>query len=187
MPQHSDDKLKEASGHLFYEYEMMRETARALDALQGRPRTDEERIGRNAIVESFVVHVRNLVVFLGWHKSNHDEDVLARHYAKFTPKVPDGPWLSELYEAASTRVVHLSYRRTLVDPRNRDWPVREIVEAVSTELERLIKMVPPHVLDARWSRQRSAVFSPHAENRASVPTMMATDSTTLSTFVNRLK
>jgi hypothetical protein len=177
MATRTDDELKEASGHLFYEYDMLRQTARELDALGDiRIRIDGGealRVRRNALVESFAVHARNLTVFLGWHPSNHDEDVLAKHYVKgFAPKVPDDPWLSELYASACTRIVHLSYARSKVDPLKKDWPIRDIVEAIGDDLERLMKLVAPALQGAQWSTtKREPVFSPSSAYRPNVPTL----------------
>jgi hypothetical protein len=196
MANRPDEVLKEASAHLLYEYDMLRETARELDAWQGRLRTDAERVRRNAMVESFVVHVRNLVVFLGWEKPegkltkgkkakgkkrHHPEDVLVKHYVRgFNSEPPDVGWLPELYEVACTRVAHLSYRRANIDPLKRDWPVRDILEAIGRELERFATMAPKNLLDAAWKAEREPVFSEHSSVRPMVPTM--TDTTTITSM-----
>jgi hypothetical protein len=180
MPGRSDQVLKEASGHLFYEYDMMRRTAKELELILRERRTveNDDKVRHNAALESFLVHVRNLIVFLGWRPSGHPSDVLAKHFVVgFTSNIPTDGWLAELYDAVCTRIVHLSYERANVDPYKREWPINDIVAAVEKELERFLCLVPLHVLDERWKVPRCPVLSAQfGSTRA--PTMMAETSNT---------
>src|SRR5437762_5482408 len=77
-PRRSDDELREASDHLFYELWMLDRTARllAMGAFGEGP-------VRNAILESFTIHARGLIQFF-FPKQPRRDDMLA---ADFLPSV----------------------------------------------------------------------------------------------------
>jgi hypothetical protein len=55
----TDSELRTASKHLYYEYWMMRRTALlSNEAAQKDSPTDDECVVANALIESFLVHVR---------------------------------------------------------------------------------------------------------------------------------
>ena len=110
MPERPDNELREASSHVWYEHYMMRRCTLALSEVVHTRIANQGKF--NAELESFLVHVRNLCVFLGWHSSKpHPEDVLAKHYVRGWQPTAAPSWVSELYTAVSVTVSHLSYER----------------------------------------------------------------------------
>ena len=179
MATRTDNELKEASKHLFYEFDMMRRTAWLLAG-------GHDRVSKNALLESFLVHVRCLVVFLGWRSSNHREDVKATHYVpKWRPQPP--PPFIGLFEQISGRIVHLSFDRMRVDPDLADWQVRDITEAVGNETERLVRLIPEALLDACWDGPRPSVFSEHSPITVANTTDAPSAVTLVSDWDNRRK
>jgi hypothetical protein len=189
MAQRTDEERRAASKDLLYELDMMCETARVLEQMNARAKTRDEVVTRNALLESLLIHARCLVVFLGWHgKRPHPDDVRVSHYIKdFRTAPPPNEWLEELYTAASVRVAHISYERAAVDPMKKDWPIRDIVQAINDEILRFARIAPSHLLDDGWRKPRGPVFSAHSTGSPRVPTMPAqtavTDSTTLITMI----
>ena len=150
MATHTDAELVAASRDLSYEFQMLAATAARLraGAKVNKLVSDDEQVTLNVLIEAFLVHARNLVVFLHWREPKHDHGVRARHFvAGWTAQTPQASWVSALYTSVSARIVHLSYERSAVDPSLVEWPFREIAEAIQVELSRFIRLVPKHLLD----------------------------------------
>lgn len=145
----ADDVLKTASAHVHYEFWMLASTANALAsgiAVQGwLP---------NALLESFVIHLRALSDFL-YAKEARPDDVLAGDFF-----APEGwsklrPVESELLKKARLRahkeIVHLTYARLNVTPETKPWMFIEIANAMHSVLEVFLQHVPKHLLSEEWS------------------------------------
>ena len=159
MAKQSDTELRKASVHLLYEEHMLCETAKLIASSTTNP------VEKYVRLESFLLHARNLIVFLGWHKANHPEDMKATHYVpKWTPTSLIPIWAEDLYTSVSNAALHLSYARSGRDPLQTEWKVREIVEAIQKELNRFLDLVPKHLLDPRFQSAAETVFSQNDAN-----------------------
>lgn len=145
-----DDVLKKASAHLHYEVWMLASTANALAsgiAVQGwLP---------NALLESFVIHLRALSDFL-YAEAKKPDDVLASDF--FGPEEWSKlrPVESELLKKARLRahkeIVHLTYERLNVTPETKPWMFIEIANEIHSVLGVFLQHAPKHLLSEEWSR-----------------------------------
>jgi hypothetical protein len=142
QPALSDQQLLDYSGeHLNYEIEMFRTTAAHL-ARGGLTRTDA-----NAHLESWVIHLRNLIAFL-YEDAPQSSDVTAHD---FFPK--PGAWkglrtqMSTDIQAARTRankeVSHLTTQRIAGVPLQKMWKTPQLTAEVVDELRRFQQTASP--------------------------------------------
>ena len=147
--QRTGDELREASNHLHYEVWMLGSLAQSIAsgiATQGWL--------TNALLESFVVHVRGVMDFL-YNDNPQGDDVVAQD---FFP-LPDAwfdirPKASELLIAAKKRagkeIVHLTYARQNVTPETKPWRFTEIANEVTAVMQTFLDHVPDENLGSRW-------------------------------------
>jgi len=135
--------LREHWGRFVYEYEMFHDTATQLVAT-----AELKQFVRNACLESFALHTRNLVVFF-FNSKDHGEqakqkcklgkqlhepsnDLLADKYVRdqqlwFCQRWQHaGHVLGEAHKRANALVAHLSTKRARILSKERDWRVKEI-------------------------------------------------------------
>lgn len=153
--QRPDDVLKKASTHLHYEFWMLISTAHALAS-----GVAAEDCLRNALLESFVIHLRTLSDFLYAESKKHD-DVLAGDF------FVSGEWLnlrpaeSDLLKKARLRahkeIAHLTYERLNVTPERKPWMFIEIANAINSVMDIFLQSVPKHLLSEEWSHGEQPV------------------------------
>jgi hypothetical protein len=141
-PPLSDQQLLDYSGeHLNYEIEMFRTTAAVL-AAGGLARTDG-----NAYLESWVIHLRNLIEFL-YQDSPRSTDVTAHDFF-----ANPGDWINTrtsrtaTIDAAWTRankeISHLTTQRIAGTPTNKAWDTAGLTAEVVDELRRFEQAASP--------------------------------------------
>jgi hypothetical protein len=148
-----DDKLvRYSKEHLYYEIEMFFGVGIELSRIHFPPGDKLAIVHRNALLESFVVHLRNLLLFLYPHDPGK-EDVVSNDY--FLDTVND--WkrarpketraLVEARNRAHREVAHLtSFRRERGTPQG--WPVAELMGA----LKPILKIFVDNASDKRLDR-----------------------------------
>ncbi len=141
--QRSNEQLQEQAKHLLYEIQMFgaitnyirtREVDQAVAhlALEGLP-------ARNAIVESFETHARNLIEFLT-HQRGGRKTTAAGDYTQGAWTLPvNTADLKKLREQFSQRVAHLSWRRRELSEAEQEVRSGEIFTAIENELQRFLK------------------------------------------------
>ncbi len=155
--QRTEEELREASEHLFYEWSMLIRLARGLDSgifAHGS-------VINNALIESFTIHARVLLGFLysdpgQWKK--WPEDAVAEDY--FLPdleKWQDArPAKSQILQEAHNRVggevAHLTYARLKVTLEAKKWPVVKIARDIEAALAKFLELVPEHLLGPSWDQ-----------------------------------
>jgi hypothetical protein len=130
--------LVQASEHLKYEYAMLQATAEEIS------KHDYEQMLRNAILESWVQHVRNLIDFF-YTPKRQDDMVIGDFLGGID--LPDGfpPITSDLDKAktrANKEMSHLTYTRVGVKPEEKNWPVGQITNQLSERMDLFISIVP---------------------------------------------
>lgn len=110
----------------------------------------------NALLESFVIHVRGVMDFL-YNDSPQADDVVAQDFfpsADAWMKIR--PQLSELLSTAKRRagkeVAHLTYARLVVTPDTKPWPFVAIANEVASVMEVFLKNVPKEKLGSQWQK-----------------------------------
>jgi len=120
----TEQDLKDASEHVKYEIGMLRGTT----SLLARSAGAADPVTWNAYVESFALHLRNLIDFF-YKRQGREDDILAEHYVSDAARWANDrgqltPFLRGEKDRANKRVEHLSFGRLLTDDRG--WRCAEI-------------------------------------------------------------
>jgi hypothetical protein len=125
----SESELKLVLEHIMYERNMLISIANGLSiGIAGKSPIN------NALVESFAIHVRNLVDFL-WPEKPKNDHVIALDFFSDKNKWPDiRPEISNLLKKSRIRahkeIAHLSYDRINVTKREKAWQTIEIANEI---------------------------------------------------------
>lgn len=160
------EELRRQSKHVLYEIQM-------LGALAGYIRTGEvddvvEDLtyqgvpARNAIVEAFELHARNLIEFLIHQRTGRRST--AREYAP-TWRIPDdAAMLRTLRSEFSERVAHLSWTRSSREEKEQVVASEEIFDAIAAHLETFLEQADQDLLGDRFvEKARFALARPEEE------------------------
>ena len=148
--QRTEEELRKASDHLFYEFGMFTELARMLGA-----GILKEQAIKNAALESFTIHARALLDFLYSKKDPRRDDVIAEDFFEdpltWTNSRPDkSERVKDVHERVGKEVAHLSYRRQEVTPETKPWYFAAIAEEIGKVFESFSSLVPRELLGERW-------------------------------------
>jgi hypothetical protein len=149
-----------ASEDLLYEIQMIYLLRgyladRVLDkAFQGR--SDEGMPARNASIESFAIHVRNVIACLYNVKGRRSGDHLfaddyvtdTQAYRKARPKRPGSALDKAVVDRIQTQVVHLHYARGGYAPADRVWLYDDICEALDPVVRNFLRYLDPAKVSA---------------------------------------
>ena len=147
----SIEQLRRVSEHLHYEVGMLLAVAHGLESgvLCESP-------GHNALVESFAIHLRNLVEFLWSDKPKNDQVIAEDYFA-----LPDD-WRSvrgaipEALRAARIRaakeVTHLTYARLLVTEARKGWSFVALSREIMKTFRLYLRNVPTETLGESWKK-----------------------------------
>ncbi len=126
------DELLKALDAVYYE---IKQLVDMIAPTTGHPALD------NAVVESRLLHVRNLLDFFAFDARNND-DVLAAHYAFPLKPVT----INSTYDSRLNKdLAHLTYARTRRTQVTKSWPVHLVVAPV---LQRCSEFIA-HILATR--------------------------------------
>jgi hypothetical protein len=183
MPEHTLADRRADSEHVLYEIEMLCQLAayfesRAIDRAVAH--LDQNGIVvRNALIEAFQVHARQLIDFLTSSPGNADKrDVYAWQFTK-------ARWTADRqahqadWERFSQRVMHLSLRRATLTDEQRKVETRRIRRALGADIERFLDAVDQELVCQGFVAQaRDALrFSePPADAPLTAPVVGATES-----------
>lgn len=139
-PNLSDQELqKYAREHVYYELWMF---LRLGQYLMGAPPSgdEQERVVRNAVIESFVIHLRNLIAFL-YSVRVQTKDIIAADYFRdpndwYTKRPPISRELRIARERSHKEIIHLTTERIAGTPPQKGWPIPALVREIK-ELMRL--------------------------------------------------
>lgn len=108
----------------------------------------------NAILESFIIHVRGLILFF-YAKGPREDDVVSEDFFE-NPEQWTGirPKQSELLLEAEKRankeMAHLTYARLDVTPDRKHWPILEISKEIDNAIEVFIRNAAKDRLGKTW-------------------------------------
>lgn len=133
-PTLSDDELKQyACEHVHYELWMFLRLGQYLmEAPQ--PSDDQERVLRNAVIESFVIHLRNLIAFL-YSVRVQTKDIIAADYFRdanewYTKRPPISRELRIARERSHKEIIHLTTERISGTPPQKGWPIPALLREI---------------------------------------------------------
>jgi hypothetical protein len=136
--------------HLPYEIDMMRRTYSRIEALAHPPRvpeTPEERVLRNALIESFCVHCRSLLDFFGNYRFKSSGAIAADFKAFKTGLDQKVEPLKSIREKLNKEIFHLTKDRPALETDQFD---------VGTDGTKLVKMLEQEI--ARFLASPSTDF-----------------------------
>lgn len=148
----SDDELRLLTEHLYYEVQMTFDLS-VLLATSHIPNP----LVRNAMVETFPMHVRQLIDFFWRERSSNpkaERDAFAADYfdpgewAALRPERPAD--LDAVWEKVGWGIVHLTYGRANVTPEQKEWRPLLICQALAPVVRCFIDNVDPAKLDPEW-------------------------------------
>jgi hypothetical protein len=145
-------ELRLLTEHLFYEVQMTFDLAMLLVSSHV-----PNVLVRNAMVETFPMHVRQLTEFFWNERSSNpkaERDAFAADYfnpgewASLRPECPAD--LDAVWEKVGWGIVHLTYGRANVTPEQKEWRPLEICQALAPVVRCFVENVDPAKLDAEW-------------------------------------
>ncbi|MDA1174000.1 MAG: hypothetical protein O2826_05715 [Chloroflexi bacterium] len=140
-----------SSEHLCYEVEMFFEIGSALK----RPAAERAMFINNALVESFVIHLRNLVDFLYMDRPR-PTDIVANDYTTGGNWNEQRPPISENLEIAGRRadkeIAHLTTNRITGATAAKAWDVGGIMDEIRALLHRFVAVADPQRLSGQVAR-----------------------------------
>jgi hypothetical protein len=163
--QKSQQELQEFSDeHLFYEIWMLCEMADRV--LNGKY---PDQVAKNAYIESFVIHSRNVLDFL-YNVGNRPDDV---HASDFEDNVPWNPPLKDAVLSAwyptrmNKHLAHMTYKRLTVPEADRNWPVKDIFPSVRVVLNEFFNWVPAKNIGPRFQSEIQRIRNQQANTQGS--------------------
>lgn len=148
----SADELRRLTEHLHYEVQMTFDLAVLLTGSHV-----PNLLVRNAMVETFPMHVRQLVDFFWKERSSNrkgERDAFAADYfdpgewAMLRPERP--PELGAVWVKVGWGIVHLTYGRANVTPEEKLWQPLAICRVLVPVVRCFIDNVDPAKLDPEW-------------------------------------
>jgi hypothetical protein len=146
----TDDDLRLLSEHLCYEVEMTYSLAAWMVAHRG----EGDQLAANAVLESFTIHLRQLIDFF-WpenpRRSGDAPDALASDFfeegewERLRPERPE--ILSEaIRKKVGWGVAHLTYGRARAKPEDKEWAFVALAHALAPAVIAFVDNVEPRKL-----------------------------------------
>lgn len=131
--------------HLRYEIGMFVETATVLAQIMP---TQVPKVIKNALVESFAIHVRNLIEFLYLPANPKSDDVTADHYVDNIPAwhAARGKMPKDLVRAkrrANKQIAHLTRARYQGQARQKQWNLLRLRDLLVPRLKKFARHASP--------------------------------------------
>lgn len=145
----TENELIEISKHLYYEFSMF--IGLTNEMIKGYP----PGLMNNALLESFTVHVRNLIDFLYPKENSGNDDVIAEHFfenpndwLEIRPEIT--PLLIEAKKRTNKELAHLTYTRLKISPEQKVWAFRDIAIDMVNCFDVFITNVSRNLLPSDW-------------------------------------
>jgi hypothetical protein len=112
----------------------------------------------DALIESWTIHVRNMMRFLRALKPQPD-DILARDFFtgaewhKLLPQRPRDDAEKQIDRRINKEIVHLAYARTKVTPEKKQWQLSAITAKVGDDLQIFVENVPMNRVEPNFHRR----------------------------------
>jgi hypothetical protein len=139
-PKKTPEELRNDSDAVHYEIKMLNDVA---DEIPNYPK----EVIHNALVESFVLHVRVLIDFLYRHpnKDPQKHDIIAREFLGSSNSWPSEPPddLKEVKKRADKLAAHLTRDRVIQYRDDKGWQVTQIRNRLNEVFYEWLKKVPP--------------------------------------------
>jgi hypothetical protein len=148
----TDAELAAASEHLYYELEAMLEGALLLYKEWGKPDGDQSLI--NALLESVLIHTRNLLFFLGWERGGlplgKPDDIVVEDFGSPRTGGTPSPHLTIYTKLHIDKWVgHLTYER--IRSAKPLWAIVPLGGDIYEEILAFARSLPSSRLHSSWA------------------------------------
>jgi hypothetical protein len=133
-----------AGEHLEYEAQMFLAARNKLFLSappQPLPRGPDEAFNRNLLIESCVLHLRNLIDFFYPPSSPQPDDVTAADYVPGWNSPPAPPILRDARNRANKELAHLTLKRKMGAPPDKAWDFADLSNAITPIIGEFFKRV----------------------------------------------
>jgi hypothetical protein len=140
----TDEELRAISPHLLYEIEMYGRAIPMLVAISDLEASTGRTTLRNALQESWALHMRNLLSFL-YDKDGGKQGVVAADYVGASwPKERGAkpPILRQAHGMASKQIAHLGSHRAEIGEAERTWHHEPIIVELGKVLRAFLDALP---------------------------------------------
>lgn len=174
----SADDLRQLTEHLQYEVQMTFDLADVLNSVfAGPPATPLDQVLRNATLEAFTIHLRQMIDFFWSDRSPRrklsQRDAFASDYfdpgewKQLRPTRP--PSLNRLLAAkVGWGVAHLTYGRAQSTPLDKQWVPVRLCAALAPTARLFLQHADPAKFDPAWFPHIQPVLDRFAAKYASV-------------------
>lgn len=143
------EELKRTSSHLYYEFSMF------ISLTQEMFKGYSPGTVNNALLQSFALHVRNLIDFL-YNDKHQPDDVYAGDYFDTPEKwqqlrLAITPGLTKAKKRANKEVAHLTYSRLKVTQEEKIWAFVELSGEMIKAFDPFVTNVDRSLLDPEWN------------------------------------
>ena len=158
-PKRSLEDLNATLKHLDHEVWMVKRTAEFLFGNKANPANETSAVIHNALLESSLIHARNLVDFL-YPENSRDNDVVAYDFfgdssaAYRKNREPQTKLLKMVPRRVNKEVAHLTYDRLGKAPEQKAWPAMKIAVEIDARVDDFKWMLP-----ARFAKTPTPEFT----------------------------
>ncbi len=115
------------------------------------PGNEQERVIDNALVESFVIHLRNLISFL-YSEKVESKDIIAADFFRdvnvwYQRRQTISQSLKKARERSHKEVVHLTTDRIAEKTPEKEWPVSKLIGEIRRLMRLFADLASPERLD----------------------------------------
>ena len=150
----SRNELRAASNLLSYEIDMFRFASEEILS----KRHAGSRL-QNALIESFVTHLRILYDF--FLREPREDDISASHFLAGSPaalaelRKLDSTVLKVARKRADKELAHLTYTRVGKTREDKQWPCEQVVAEIDCIVDIFLNNVPCDCLGDRWDLRKA--------------------------------
>jgi len=154
----TDIELKNyAENHIRYEHEMLLWSARILAFLgKVKVRGFIAWTIKNALLNTFGIHARNLTLFLYPGNSKQPTDVAIDNYISSTDLInnltPISKNLEKVKEKANKQVAHLTTNRIEYEKKGKEWEFLKIANEIKTIFAKIASCIPGEKISNEFKR-----------------------------------
>jgi len=158
----SEKELRAFSDHLLYEIEMFSATVGVLAVVIEMEVSHTRTTLRNALMESWALHVRNLLSFLYDRRAGKGDAVAADFVGSgWAAKRGAKPEVLALAHAkASKEMAHMSWLRSVLTDDQREWHPEPIIVALGNALHEFLDSVPEALVVGRFHERARLSLPP---------------------------
>jgi hypothetical protein len=136
----TDAETRTISKHLLYEIQMFVVVTDLLDTFWIAESSAQMHGTRNAVLESWALHVRNLLDFLYGRGGPRDHVRAEDFLDEGCTLASRSEVLRRAQRRANKEIAHLSYDRDIVTVEQKPWDVAEIVRELTSALREFIEL-----------------------------------------------